>query len=124
MSIVLEANDKYGGGVKKTQEKQILARIRLAVCGVSSGSGAGRVLGSQGSALSRGTAMKLVVQGVPAESWPGGDGNAFWQRPAHRVQVSQRRSSEDVGRRLLHISIKEGAETEGKKKGRGKECYS
>lgn len=63
--------------------------------------------------------MKLVVQGVPAESCPGGDGNTFWQRPAHRVQVSQRRSSEDVGRRLLHISIKEGAEIEKKKKRQG-----
>lgn len=93
--------------------------IRLAVCGqrVDVWFKAGLVLGSQWSVPSHGTVLRHVVEGVPAESRLSGDGNTFWQQPAHLVQVSQRRSLENVERRLLHKSIKQGAQTEKREAG-------
>lgn len=61
--------------------------------------------------------LKHVEEGVPAESRLRGDGNTFWQQPAHLAQVSQRRSSENFERQLLHKSIKQGAQTERRKAG-------
>lgn len=57
------------------------------------------------------------MEGVPAESRLSGDGNTFWQQPAHLVQVSQRRSLENAERQMLHKSIKQGAQTEKRKAG-------